>query len=199
MDKNLDALLGVGVDGASPDIRRPRDNHPKGWQPSLEFDGSSGVATLPPSEGVPNFDDFLLEQGFDPAEYRVVGAPRTSRWQRYDGEWLCSYRFHFERVTGDSGADIEDVIKLAKAAKPKPVKDVDNERAYFIQITDLQAGQADGDGVEGMIRRALEIPSLVAADLEALKKQGRPATSIFVPMTGDLVEGISGWYEMQTF
>jgi 3',5'-cyclic AMP phosphodiesterase CpdA len=68
-----------------------------------------------------------------------------------------------------------------------------------VQITDLQAGQADGDGVEGMVRRALEIPRMVRDDLKALQRAGKPVSSIFVPVTGDLVEGISGWYEMQTF
>jgi predicted phosphodiesterase len=200
MDKDLDALLGVGTDGASGDVRRERGSHPKGWQPSIEFDGNSGTATLPPSEGVPNFDDFLIEQGFDPAEYRVVGAPRTSRWQTYYGDWLCSYRFNFEKI-GSAAAevDLEAIIKAAKGAKTKPLTAALNERAYFIQITDLQAGQADGDGVQGMVDRALQIPALVAADLKLLKKAGTPATSIFVPVTGDLVEGISGWYEMQTF
>jgi predicted phosphodiesterase len=50
-----------------------------------------------------------------------------------------------------------------------------------------------------MVARALEIAQLVKDDLTALKKSGKPATSIFVPITGDLNEGISGWYEMQTF
>tara|TARA_R110000764_G_scaffold202949_5_gene288206 strand:- start:376 stop:1614 length:1239 start_codon:yes stop_codon:yes gene_type:complete len=200
MNENLEELLNVGTDGAATDRRRARGEHPKGWQPSLEFDGTSGVATLPPSEGVPNFDEFLIEQGFDPAEYRVVGAPRTSRWQTYYGDWLCSYRFNFERIADSAAAvDLEDIIKAAKGAKNKPVTTKDNERVYFVQITDLQAGQADGDGVEGMVKRALQVPQLVADDLAMLKKAGTPATSIFVPMTGDLVEGISGWYEMQTF
>lgn len=199
MNDQLNNLLAIGTDGAQPDVKRGRKHdHPAGWQPAIEFDGDAGVATLPPSDGVPNFDEFLIEQGFDPAEFEIVGAPRTSRWQRYDGSWLCAYRFNFRRrIAGVS--EIDDLVAVAKKAKIKPVVDPVTDRTYWLQITDLQAGQADGDGVEGMIKRALEIPALVAADLESLKKSNRAAASIFVPITGDLVEGISGWYEMQTF
>jgi hypothetical protein len=60
-EKNkLDALLEIGTKGPAVEVKRKRDKHPEGWQPSLEFDGTEGVATLPPSEGVPNFDDFLI-------------------------------------------------------------------------------------------------------------------------------------------
>lgn len=199
-DSQLNRLLAVGTDGATVEVKRGRKHdHPTGWQPSLEFDGTQGTATLPPGDGVPNFDDFLTEQGFDPELYEVVGEPRTSRWQRYDGEWLCSYRFNFRRKTALSDLNLEDIVAAAKKAKPKPVVDGDNERVYFVQITDLQAGQADGDGVDGMVARALQIADIVKADLVWLKKSGTPATSIFVPITGDLNEGIDGWYAMQAF
>jgi predicted phosphodiesterase len=199
MEKNLDELLKIGNDGPAIESRRKRDSHPEGWSPALEFDGIQGVATLPPSDGVPDFDDFLKEQGFDPDEFEVIGSPRTSRWQRYDGEWLCAYRFSFRRKTEIEKADIDELVKSARRAKPKKIEAVENERAYFIQITDLQAGQADGDGAEGMVARALAIPQLVRDDLTALKKSGKAATSIFIPITGDLVEGVSGWYETQVF
>jgi hypothetical protein len=199
MKKKLDELLEVGPAGPSVETRRKRDGHPEGWSPALEFDGSQGVATLPPSEGVPDFQEFLKEQGFDPDDFEIVGAPRTSRWQRYDGEWLCAYRFSFRRKTAIEKGDIDDLIKAAQKSKPPKIIALDNDRTYFIQITDLQAGQADGDGAEGMVARALAIPALVKNDLKALKKSGKPATSIFIPITGDLVEGVSGWYEMQSF
>jgi predicted phosphodiesterase len=195
----LDALLEIGTNGPAVEVKRQRAQHPSGWQPSLEFDGVEGVATLPPSDGVPNFDDFLIEQGFDPAEFEVVGNPRTSRWQRYDGEWLCSYRFSFRRRDTQDAQDIEDVLKAAKGAKVKKPASALQERVYGVQITDLQSGQGDGYGAEGMAVKALQIIDIVKDDLAALKKSGRPASQIFIPITGDLVEGILGWYEMQTF
>jgi len=50
--------------------------------------------------------DFLIEQGFDPELYEIVGAPRTSRWQTYYGEWLTSYRFNFRLVADSSNLSL---------------------------------------------------------------------------------------------
>ena len=70
---------------------------PNNFRPGVEFDGSEGTATTPGFSTEPNFDEFLADAGFDPAEIEVVGVPRTSRWQRYDGEWLTSYKFQFRK------------------------------------------------------------------------------------------------------
>jgi predicted phosphodiesterase len=201
-DSKLNNLLAIGTEGAPLEVRRGRKHdHPQGWQPNLEFDGTNGTATLPPSDGVPNFDDFLVEQGFDPDQFEVVGEPRTSRWQRYDGEWLCSYRFQFRRKTALASVNLDDILAAAKKAKIKPVQVAESaaDRTYWLQLTDLQAGQADGDGVAGMVRKATALAELVKADVKALAKAGTPAGSIFIPVTGDLVEGVSGWYDTQTF
>jgi predicted phosphodiesterase len=201
----LEALLKIGTDGAAIEkVRGKKHAHPEGWQPSLEFDGSEGVATLPAQPGLPEvasqFDQFLVEQGFDPAEYEVVGSPRTSRWQRYDGDWLTSYRFNFRRKTVEAdNRDLEALIAAVKKAKIKPVVETESDRTFWLHVTDLQAGQADGDGAEGMVRRAQELAGIVRARVAGLKKAGTPAGQIFIPITGDLVEGINGWYEMQTF
>jgi hypothetical protein len=46
----------------------------------------------------PNFDDFLLERGYPPEEYEIIGTPRTSQWQqREGGDYLTSYRFTFRK------------------------------------------------------------------------------------------------------
>jgi hypothetical protein len=52
---------------------------PKGFRPAIEFDGDLGVATLQavPGNEVPKFDDFLIDQGFDPELYEVVGSPKN--------------------------------------------------------------------------------------------------------------------------
>jgi hypothetical protein len=65
-------------------------------KPSLEFDGSEGVAVTPGYSAEPeNFDEFLRDAGIDPTGIDVIPPVRTSRWQRWDGEWLTSYRFTF--------------------------------------------------------------------------------------------------------
>jgi predicted phosphodiesterase len=204
-NNGLDALLAVGTNGASIEVRRKRESHPAGWTPGL--DTERGVLITQPLAQAPSDWDAilreLLPEGFDSTQYQIDGDNVEVRaWDGNIGGGEIKRFYYFKarirkRVADIDRTNIDDILTAAKKARPRSVPDLD--RTYFIQITDLQAGQADGDGVEGMVARALQIPQLVREDLAALNKSGRPASSIFVPMTGDLVEGISGWYEMQTF
>jgi hypothetical protein len=65
------------------------------FRPGIEFDGFEGEAVTPGYSDKPDFDTFLLDAGFDPSEIEIIGNPRTSRWQKYDGDWLTSQRFNF--------------------------------------------------------------------------------------------------------
>lgn len=203
----LSRLLEVGTEGSAIETTRRRQKHPQGWTPGL--DTERGVLiTQPLAEAPSDWDAILREllpEGFDTTQYQIDGATVEVRaWDGNIGGGELKRFYYFKarirkRVADLDTLNLDDLIAAAKNSDPAPVAETDNARTYFIQITDLQAGQADGDGAEGMVARALQIPGLVKDDLDALEKSGRPATSIFVPMTGDLVEGISGWYEMQTF
>lgn len=208
-DSKLNALLAVGVDGSNLEVKRKREKHPAGWQPGVVLGRESGVLVTEPLAEAPSDWDAvlreLLPEGINPDEFAIDGTTVEVRaWDGNIGNGEIKRFYYFKarikrRSADIDGVNLDDIVAAVKKAKPKPVVESDNDRTYFIQITDLQAGQADGDGVEGMVARALQIPALVKDDLQALKKSGKPATSIFVPITGDLVEGISGWYEMQTF
>lgn len=209
MTKNLDALLKVGTDGSALEVRRKKQKHPTGWEPGIQLGQLGGTIVTEPLDEIPADWSKILEQllpeGFDASQYQIDGDTIEVRaWDGNIGNGTVKRFYYFKAKVKRKGIDknvidISDILAEAKKAKPKKLIGLDNERAYFIQITDLQAGQADGDGVEGMVARALEIPKLVADDLAALKKAGTPATSIFVPITGDLVEGTTGFYDMQTF
>lgn len=207
MNEKLDALLAVQN---SRDIRKPAEKHPVGFQPGIHVSQQGGEVVLRQDNAETPADwtavlRELLPEGFDPSEYEVDGSTVEVRaWDGNIGNGELKRFYYFKAKIRRKGAfsdaiDLDDIVAVAKKAKPKPSSTVDNSRTYFVQITDLQAGQADGDGVAGLVNRALQIPSLVKDDLAALKKSGREASKIFIPITGDLVEGISGWYEMQTF
>ena len=210
MSDKLDALLGVGVAGATPQARKPRIEHPKGFSPGIQITKSGGELVVQSDQAqVPaDWNDILaqlLPEGFDPTEYEVEGdSVEVRAWDGNIGNGELKRFYYFKakirrRGVTVEGYDLDDIIAAAKKAKPKQLTPTNGERTYFVQITDLQAGQADGDGVEGMVGRALQIPQMVKDDIKALAKAGKPVSSIFIPVTGDLVEGISGWYEMQTF
>lgn len=208
MNEKLDALLAVNT---AHDVRRPAEKHPVGFQPGIHVGQQGGEIVLRQDNAETPADwtavlRELLPEGFDPSEYEVDGTTVEVRaWDGNIGNGELKRFYYFKakiRRRGEFAADavnLDDILAAAKKAKPAKVVEHDNDRTYFVQITDLQAGQADGDGWQGMANRAMQIPLLVKDDLQSLKKSGRPAANIFIPITGDLVEGISGWYEMQTF
>lgn len=205
--KDLDALLKIGTDGAALDVRRKRQAHPPGWEP-LVITETGGYVTTPPQATPPeNWDAFLAEllpEGMDPKDYEIDGSTVEVRaWDGNIGNGELKRFYYFKarikrRVTKQL-VDLEELLQVTKRYKPAKRVEVADDRTYGIHITDLQAGQADGDGVEGLVNRVRAIPALVKADLLEMKKAGKPAGSIFVPITGDLVEGINGWYATQTF
>jgi predicted phosphodiesterase len=205
---DLDKLLTIGVNGAAADaVRGRKHKHPQGWEP-ISLGERGGYITSEPLAAAPDDWDALLTQllpdGMDPADYEVDGQSVEVRaWDANTGEAgiqrLYYFKARIKRRTELSDVPLADIVAAAKKAKRPNLAQVITGRTYWLQVTDLQAGQADGQGVAGMVAKALELAHLAKDDLAQLKKCGRPAESIFIPITGDLVEGISGWYEMQTF
>jgi hypothetical protein len=161
-------------------------------RPGIEFDGTDGVATTPGYTTEPaNFDEFLIEAGFDPETIEVIGDLRTSRWQRYDGEWLTSYRFHFRRKT----AIVNLPLLLAEAkrrVKPKPVISRGNQ-ALVVLWSDLQVGKVDHrGGLEAFCERV----ELMQSRLVATVKREKPDRIVFVDC-GDTVEGFGNKENIQ--
>jgi len=165
---------------------------PKEFRPALDFDGSEGVATLPgvPMGEAPNFEQFLLDQGFDPAEYEIVGSPRTSRWQKYDGDWLTSYRFNFRKTS-----PIGDLKLLWSKAKPPKKSKVQSkvDTALVVMLADYQLGKSDSrGGAKEQLGRILSAYD----NLEEQFRKGKYEQIIFAEM-GDIVEGFSNKADQQ--
>jgi hypothetical protein len=151
--------------------------------PSLEFDGSEGVAVTPGYSSEPeNFDEFLRDAGIDPEGIDVIPPIRTSRWQRWDGEWLTSYRFTFRKKT--SGIDLPLIMQEAKRKLGKPKLTKTNERALVVLWSDLQVGKVDyrGDSETLFSRVHLMQHRL----LEQVRRE-KPEQVIFADL-GDAVE-----------
>ena len=210
-ERDLDRLLEIGT-GKQRDVSRGRKHvHPTGWTPGVRLETDGGYVVTDPRAAAPDAWDEILDEllppGVDRDRYEVDDSTVEVRaWDANVGEGNTKRLYYFKArirlrsALAEAGIDLEDIIAAAKKARPrKAPAPIGQERAYWIQITDLQAGQADGTGVAGMVARVQDLAQLAADDITALRKAGRPATMILVPITGDLVEGISGWYEMQTF
>ena len=159
----------------------PKIKAPKDFRPGVEFDGTLGTATTEGLAEQPNFDDFLLERGYPPEEYEIVGTPRTSQWQRYDGEWLTSYRFSFRKKVAD--LDLPTLFAIARKSKNSVVKTKHKEKALIICPADFQVGKgASRGGHEELIARVLESYDKI----EKQMKQGYER--IFILDMGDIIE-----------
>jgi len=149
--------------------------------PAVEFDGTEGIAT---TKGLPtgaDFKDFLVEAGYDPDLYEVIGNPRTSRWQRYDGEWLTSYRFHFRLINKGESLD----LLWSRAKKYKATEKKTNKSTIVVLWSDTQTGKTGSRGnTTDLIERITE----KQAALEQFLIQHKPEHALFLNV-GDSIEG----------
>jgi len=168
----------------------PKVAAPVGWNPAIEFDGTQGTATTPGLEDKPNFDEFLADAGFDPAEIEIVGTPRTSRWQvaspwPAEPRWLTSYRFQFRKI--GTAVDLPLLYSQAKKSIKKPIKTTSTGKALVVLWSDLQIGKvASGGGTPELIERALASIESICAEAKATK----PSHAI-VADVGDIIENFS--------
>jgi len=165
-------------------------NAPKNFQPGLEFDGNEGQATTEGLAEPPNFDDFLSERGYSPDEYEIVGTPRTSQWQRWDGLWLTAYRFHFRKKVTD--IDLPTLYSQAKGVKGKTPKPVKSGKTFVICPADFQIGKG---GSRGGHEESIQRIHAAYARVEEKLKAGKYEHIVILDM-GDVIEGVSNKADM---
>jgi hypothetical protein len=161
---------------------------PKEWRAAVEFDGTNGLATTPPTTGQqPNFDEFLVEQGFDPAKIEIYGPIRTSRWQqREGGDWLVSWRFNF-RTRSEVELDLPTLYAQAKKTKLPASKKTGEGKAFVIVPADFQVGKVGSRGnTQDLIARVFESYERIEKKL----KQGK-YEKIVILDAGDMIESVS--------
>lgn len=165
------------------------------FRPGVEFDGSRGEATTPGYLSEPqNFDEFLIDAGFDPSGIEVIPPLRTSRWQRYDGEWLTSYRFHFRKKGTGDAVDLPTLFAQAKKTSKYKRKVIPNEdRAFVIVPADWQVGKTGSrGGTEELLQRLFTSFDAIEARLRK-EKYGK----IVIIDAGDIIESVSNKAAME--
>lgn len=170
----------------------PKIDAPNSWRPAVEFDGTNGEATtrgfLPDEQ--PNFDEFLVEAGFDPALIEIVGEPRTSRWQvarpfPLDPQWLTAYRFRFKKRVG-TNPDLPLLYAEAKKTRTPAPKATETGKVFIACLADFQVGKVDyRGGSKELVQRVLASYDRIEAQLKRGKYE-----RIFALDLGDIIEGI---------
>jgi hypothetical protein len=153
--------------------------------PSVQFDGTEGEAVTPGFTDEPDFSEYLRDAGFNPDLVEVIGPMRTSRWQRYDGEWLTSYRFRFRTKT--ELVDLPLLMAEAKRKARKATIQAPNDSALVVLWSDLQVGKVDH---RGGLTEFVERMELMQSRLIEKVKAVKPKRIIFCDM-GDTVEGFN--------
>lgn len=172
----------------APEPRRARPEHASGY----EWDGSAGfIQTGPLTERPRSWDAFIKDSGLDPDEVEVIEPVQVRGWDTQTSEGLV--RAHYYRLTVRRRTLKRDLDELVKAAKRvrRSVKteQANTDKAFLVALGDLQLGKADGDGVEGTVRRFLDTTQAAVERYKTLRKQGRVGP-IYLLHLGDCIEGM---------
>jgi hypothetical protein len=155
------------------------------FRPGIEFDGTEGVATTLGLKAKPDFNEFLIDAGFNPDDIEIVGTPRTSRWQqREGGDWLTAYRFTFRK----RNPDINLTALLAEARKAKPITPKGGQdKALIVCPADLQVGKVGSRGnSKDLVARVMQSFDRI----EQMAKAGK-YEHIYILDLGDIIESVS--------
>lgn len=177
--------------------KRERKEIPAGFEPGIEYDSSGGILrSIPrPAGDEPDHAELLAEFELDPQKWRITGL-RRSKWQRWDGEWLESFRATFVPNSGTNLVPIDDLLDIVAKWKPikrdsSPVKASVSNVAFVVVLADTQVGKIDGGGSEQIIKNVLHKTDLAVARLKELRKSGREINTVYLPQLGDCIEGMN--------
>lgn len=186
--------------------QKARQKHPTGLEPGIEYNPRTGdgTATIIQPTGNPpmqaDWDKFVVDAGFP----KLVGASyeitQARAWQMGDGEggvrWLHYFR---AKITGDK-VDLADIAQIKRNIKRrKPRKGSKGKLNLVVLFSDWQVGKGEGGGSAGIIDRVTRCIANVKARVLELQRNGYDIGKIRVECLGDLFEGCSGFYAMQTY
>jgi len=185
-----------------------KQKYPIGWQPHAEYDPKSNKGTLV-SRGTqdqePEFATLLLEWGFDPNEYEIVGNLQVRTWDMNMGggetQQAWYYKADIRKKVPSLDTDYGQLLKEIKSYKPKTAPVKKGNTAFMYYVADWQMGKRDGEGSEGIVSKVLESLTTANARLKELQKTGHKIDEVYVIGLGDICENcnLSGWYSSQVW
>ncbi|MAW27038.1 MAG: hypothetical protein CL498_03495 [Actinobacteria bacterium] len=185
-----------------------KQKYPIGWQPHAEYDPKSNKGTLVSrgtQEQEPEFATLLLEWGFDPNEYEIVGNLQVRTWDMNMGggetQQAWYYKADIRKKIPSLDTDYGQLLKEIKSYKPKTAPVKKGNTAFMYYVADWQMGKRDGKGSEGIVTKVLDSLTTANARLKELQKTGHKIDEVYVIGLGDIVENcnLSGWYSSQVW
>lgn len=172
-----------GSDNVTKDV-------PDAWRPRSEIGTEGGfvVSTPRPDGNTPGAEEILREARLDPSEWVVV-SHRRSRWQRYDGEWLESFRLNVvpATTTGQKDYDLEQLISQINSWRPESENIFKGDLTAIYSIGDTQYGKDDTPAIINRVLKTFD---------EAVEHHKRIAarygiSQVVLSQLGDCVEGMT--------
>ena len=163
---------------------------PESWRPRSEIgnDGGFIVSTPRPDGNTPNAEELLIEASLNPAEWAVTSHSK-SRWQRWDGEWLESFKLTVVPVLASSGKDYDAERLIEEISQWKPTSSYDHEGdlTAVYSLGDTQYGKDDTPAIVDRVLRSFN----EAVDHHKFLQQKYKIGQIALPQLGDCIEGMT--------
>jgi predicted phosphodiesterase len=164
---------------------------PENWRPRSEIDQVTGgfvIGSPRPDGNTPGAEELLREANLNPEEWKVV-SHRRGRWQKYDGDWLESFRVNV--VPADGAAkpdyDAEKLVDEISKWKPRKLETFDGDLTAVYNLGDTQYGKDDTPAIVNRVLTAFD--DAVEHHKHIAKKYG--IGQIALPQLGDCIEGMT--------
>jgi hypothetical protein len=183
------------------DTRRPKRQHPEGWEPGVTWNGNEGTITTSgiALDQAADWSAVLKVWGLDPDHFTVVEPILFNVWGNPEGVPNRQWKGKVVRKMAERGIDLDALIEEIRKHKPGKKLEFAGDSALVIGISDLQMGKGEGDGSAGIVDRFLAGIDEVEYRWKELVKSGRKLDRLVVLGLGDLIESCDGHYAMQAF
>ncbi len=200
-DDFVQDLIDTGEKYAPPQYRK--ETHPsKEWEPRVDTEKGEAVIRLDePIKSGPNWDLYLENWGFDP-ELFVIDEDKVEvrTWDAHYGVDQAPKRFWYykARITRRrSKQDLSDLISEIKSHRKTANAPPTGDASLIVALSDWQLGKKDGDGTAGTVKRILKLHDDLIDHVKYLRNSGVTLKTLYILGLGDIVEGCTGFYQMQ--
>ena len=115
-----------------------------GWQPSAEFDESTGIGEITHIWQDPNYkskyDTILKDWGFDPEHFEIDGKVKASSWNTQlkggDVETFYAFKGVVRRRHPQRDEWYDKLLKEVSKKKPLKKKKIKSNLAYILTLSD---------------------------------------------------------------
>ena len=184
---DFNKLVKAGKEGSD----KVNKETPENWRPRSEIDERTGgwaITSARADSNTPGAEELLRDANLNPEEWTLVSSRRGS-WQKFDGEWLHSWRINVVPSAGastdyDAEKLIDEIIKWKPTGK---VNDFEGDLTAVYSVGDTQYGKDDTPAIVDRMFKAINESVEHHKWLNKKYKIGQ----IALPQLGDCIEGMT--------